>query len=60
MDQKELRWFGYVKRMDEYRMSIRVFMAEVEGEYWVGRGEDGWKDDVNVALANREMMMETA
>ena len=28
-DQRILRWFGHVKRMDEYRMAIRVLMTEV-------------------------------
>ena len=28
-DQRVLRWFGYVERMDEYRMPRRVLMAEV-------------------------------
>ena len=28
-DQRVLRWFGYVERMDDYRMARRVLMAEV-------------------------------
>ena len=32
-DQRILRWFGHVERMDEYRMAGRVLMAEVEGGY---------------------------
>ena len=30
-DQRELRWFGHVERMDEYRMARRVLVAEVNG-----------------------------
>ena len=30
-DQGVLRWFGHVKRMDEYRMISRVLMADVSG-----------------------------
>ena len=30
-DQRVLRWFGHVKRMDEYRMARRMLMAEVSG-----------------------------
>ena len=30
-DQRVLRWFGHVERMDEYRMAGRVLMAEVSG-----------------------------
>ena len=28
-DQRVLRWFGHVERMDECRMAGRVLMAEV-------------------------------
>ena len=43
-DQRVLRWFGHVERMDDYRMAIRVLMAEVWG---TGTREtevrlDGW------------------
>ena len=34
-DQRILSWFGYVERMDEYRMARMALMAEVE------RGTDG-------------------
>ena len=37
-DQRVLRWFGHVERMDEYRMARRVLMAEVEGGYEGDRG----------------------
>ena len=30
-NQRVLRWFGHVKRMDDYRMARRVLMAEVSG-----------------------------
>ena len=30
-DQRVLRWFGHVERMDEYRMVRTVLMAEVSG-----------------------------
>ena len=30
-DQRVLRWFGHVERMDEYRMARRVLMAKLEG-----------------------------
>ena len=30
-DQRVLRWFGHVERMDEYRMARRVLMDEVNG-----------------------------
>ena len=31
-DQRVLRWFGHVERMDEYRTTRRVLMAKVSGE----------------------------
>ena len=33
-DQRVLRWFGHVERMDDYCMARRVLMAEVSGG-WV-------------------------
>ena len=30
-DQRVLRWFGNGERVDEYRLAIRVLMAEVSG-----------------------------
>ena len=30
-DQRVLRWFGHVERMDDYRMARRVLKAEVSG-----------------------------
>ena len=36
-DQRVLRWFVHVKRMDEYRMARRVVMEEVSGGRVRGR-----------------------
>ena len=41
-DQRVLRWFGHVERMDEYRMTRRILMAEVSGERVRDRGQAGW------------------
>ena len=51
-DQRVLRWFGYVERMDEYRMARRVLMAELCGGRVRGRPILGWMDSVKVALSN--------
>ena len=59
-DQRVLRWFGYVGRMDEYRMARRVLMAEVSGRRVRGRPRLGWMDGVKVALGNRGMTVEAA
>ena len=59
-DQRVLRWFGNVERMDEYRMARRVLMAKVSGGQVQGRPRLGWMDGVKVALGNRGMMVEAA
>ena len=59
-DQRVLRWFGPVERMDDNRMARRVLMAEVSGGRVRGRPRLGWMDDVKVALRNRGMTVEAA
>ena len=44
-----------MERMDEYRMTTRVLMAEVSGGRVRGRPRLGWMDGVMVALGNRGM-----
>ena len=59
-DQRVLRWFGHVERMDEYRMARRVLMAEVSGGRVRRRPRLGWMDGVKVALGNRGVTVEAA
>ena len=59
-DQRALRWFGHVDRMDDYRMARRVLMAEVSGGRVRGRPRLAWMDGVKVALGNRGMIVEAA
>ena len=59
-DQRVLRWFGHVERMDDYCMAKRVLMAEVSGGRVRGRSRLGWMDGVKVALGNRGMTVEAA
>ena len=59
-DQRVLRWFGHVERMDDYRMARRVLMAEVGGGRVRGRPRLGWMDGVKVALGDRGMTVEAA
>ena len=59
-DQRVLRWFGHVERMDEYRMARRVLMADVSGRQVRGRQRLGWMDGVKVTLGNRGMTVEAA
>ena len=59
-DQRVLRWFGHVERMDEYRMARRVLLAEVNGGRVRRRPRLGWMDGVKVALGNRGITVEAA
>ena len=42
VNQKMLRRFGDVERMDQHRMSTRESMAEVSGERVQGKPKLGW------------------
>ena len=52
-DQRVLRWFGHLERMDEYRMARKVLISEVSGGRVRGRPRLGWMDGVKVALGSR-------
>ena len=49
-DQRVLRWFMHVERMDDYRMVRRVLKAEASVGRVRGRPRLGWMDGVKVAL----------
>ena len=51
-DERFLRWFWHVERMDEFRMAIWMLMAEVCGGRVPGRPRLGWMNDVKVALVD--------
>ena len=57
-DQRVLRWFGYVERMDDYRMASRVLMAQVSGGRVRGRLRSGLVHGVKVAFGSRGMTIE--
>ena len=59
-DQRVLKLFGPVERMDECRMARSVLMAEVSGGRVRVRPRLGWMDGVKVALGNRGMPVEPA
>ena len=59
-DQRVLRWFEHVERMDEYLMARMVLMAQVSGGRVRGRPRLGWMDSAKVALGNRGMTVEAA
>ena len=53
-DQRVLKWFRHVERMDEYRLARRVMVAEVSGGLVQGRPRLGWMDGVMVAVGTEE------
>ena len=59
-DQRVLRWFRHVERMDEYHMARRVLRAEVNGGRVRGRPRLGWMDGVKLSLGNTGMTVEAA
>ena len=59
-DQRILRWFAHVERMDEHIMARRVLMAEISGGRVRRRPKLGWMDGVKVALGNKRMSVEAA
>ena len=59
-DQRVLRWFGHVERMDEYRMARKVLIADVSEGRARGRRRLGWMDGVKMALGNKGMTVEAA
>ena len=59
-DQRVLRWFGHVERIDEYRVVSRVLMADVCEGRVRGRPRLGWMDGVETAFGGRGMTVEAA
>ena len=55
-DQRVLRWFGHLERMDEYHMARRMLKADVSGGRVRGRPRLGWMDVVKTGLDNRGLM----
>ena len=54
MEQRVLRWFGHMERLDDYRIARMVLLAEVRGRVQ-GRLRSGFMDGVQVALGSRGM-----
>ena len=53
VDQRVLRWFLHVERMDEYRVARRALMVEVSEELVRGRPMLGRMGSVKVVLGSR-------
>ena len=52
-DQRVLRWFGHVERMDDYPTAIKVLVTEVRGGRVRGRPRLGWMDGCEGSLGQQ-------
>ena len=57
-EQKGLRWFGHVERMDEDRMVKRISGSGVRGGRPRGRPRFGWMEGVKRSLESRGVSVE--
>ena len=44
--QQRISWLGHLERMEEDRMSKKIFTQELEGTRRRGRPRKGWKEEV--------------
>ena len=58
VDQRVLSWYGHVVRMDEERLTKRVWKASVSGVNLRGRPRKGWMEGVERALSMRGLSVE--
>ena len=58
VDQRVLRWFEHVEKMDSYRSARRVLMADISGWRVRGRPKLGWTDFAKIAQGSRGMAVE--
>ena len=58
MEQKTLKWFGHMERMDESRLVKKIMHANVWGERPRGRPRLGWAEGVKTALGVRGLSIE--
>ena len=57
-EQKGLRWFGHVERMDEGRMVKRITRSDARGGRPRGRPKMGWMEGVKRSLEERGVSVE--
>ena len=53
VDMKVLSWYGHVMRMNESRLTLRVYESKVEGYRGRGRPKMSWREGVKKALIVR-------
>ena len=59
-DQRVLKWFGHMERMNEGRLVKKVMKSQVNGRRMRGRPRMGWMEGVKGALSNRGMSVDAA
>jgi hypothetical protein len=57
IEEKRLRWFGYVKRMPGNRLPLKILEWELEGTRR-GRPKEIWIDGVRRSMTNRGLTEE--
>ena len=57
-EQRGLRWFGHVERMEEGRMVKKILGSEVRGERTRGRPKYRWMDGIKKGLEARGLSVE--
>ena len=57
-EQRELRWFGHVERMEEEHLVKKIVRSDATGVRPRGRPQMGWIDGVKRALDARGMTVE--
>ncbi len=51
--RQTLKWFGHMERMEEGKMTRRVYMSEIVGGIGRGRPPVKWRDRVQVYVSER-------
>ena len=59
-DERVLRWFSHVERMENNRIARRVYVGEWEGSYLEGQLQKWWIDTVKDCLKNRALNVRLA
>jgi len=60
VDERVLRWFGHMERMDDARLTKKVMNSRMSGNRPRGRPRYGWMDGVKRALSDRGMNVDDA
>ncbi len=53
MKKQTLKWFGHIERMEEGKLTRRVYMIEIEGGNVKGRPPVKWRDRVQEYVRER-------